>query len=190
MLWSVTAVANLIAAVAYLAIMAAVLWPLAREGQWRSNRLGLAIAAIFFTCAIHHGWLGMRMALPGTGETASLALRSSVEPVELFWDVAIAGVALYYWSLRRSYGGLLRGASLFEDLRQRQRQALEINDTIVQGLVAAKLSLELDRTDVTREALQSTLGSARALITDLLGEVTSRTQFEPGDLRRNSHHAI
>ena len=189
MLWSVAAAANLVAALAYLAIMSAVLLPLAREGQWRANRLGLAIAAIFFSCAVHHGWLGLRLAVPATSETAGLALRRSFEPVEVLWDVVIAAVGLYYWSLRRSYGGLLRGATLFEDFRERQRQALEINDAIVQGLVGAKLSLELDRTEVTRDALESTLSSGRALITDLLGEVTSRSQFEPGDLRRRAGRA-
>lgn len=188
MVWSVSAAANLVAAAAYFAIVSAVLIPLAKEGQWRDNRLGLAIAAIFFTCAVHHGWIGLRLAVPAISDPAGLALRESVALGEAFWDVAVAVVGLYYWSLRRSYGSLLRGASLFEDYRQQQRQALEINDAIVQGLVAAKLSLELGRTDVTQEALASTLGSARALITDLLGEVTSRSQFEPGDLRRLAHH--
>jgi signal transduction histidine kinase len=78
----------------------------------------------------------------------------------------------------------MSGAKLFEDLRERQRQALEINDNIVQGLATAKLSLELDQHALTREALETTLASARGLITELLGDVAERQTFEPGDLRR------
>ena len=52
------------------------------------------------------------------------------------------GVALYYLSLRGSYASVLRGAQLFEDMKVRERQALEINDNIVQGLSVAKYALE------------------------------------------------
>jgi hypothetical protein len=39
-------------------------------------------------------------------------------------------VGLYYLSLRGSYASVLRGAQTFEDLKVRQRQALEINDNM------------------------------------------------------------
>lgn len=66
-----------------------------------------------------------------------------------------------------------------------QREAAEINDGIVQGLATAKLALELDQTQMTREALESTLASARGLITELLGEVAEQQTFAPGDMRRS-----
>jgi signal transduction histidine kinase len=112
-------------------------------------------------------------------------MREAFDPLAIGWDLFTAAVGVYYWTLRRTYGALMSGAKLFDDLRERQRQALEINDGIVQGLAAAKLSLELDQTAVTREALESTLASARGLITQLIGEVTDRPTFEPGDLRRS-----
>ena len=101
------------------------------------------------------------------------------------WDLFTALVGVYYWTLRRTDGAFMSGAKLFDDLRERQRQALEINDTIVQGLVAAKLSLELDQTSTTHEALELTLASARNLITNLLGEVSERPDFDAGQLRRS-----
>jgi hypothetical protein len=54
MWWMLGSAANLVIAVAYLAISWAILGPLLRTGQVRANRLGTATAAIFFTCAVHH----------------------------------------------------------------------------------------------------------------------------------------
>lgn len=186
--WRTVAVANAVTMLAYFAIVAAILVPLVREKQLRANRLGTATALIFFTCAVHHGSHSVHMLLPsfGLAESTGLPMRTAFDdPTAVLWDVFTAAVGIYYWSLRRTYGALMSGAKLFDDLKERQRQALEINDGIVQGLTAAKLSLDLDRTDVTREALESTLASARNLITELLGEVNERPGFHAGDLRRS-----
>ncbi|MGB8649486.1 MAG: hypothetical protein WCD35_02370 [Mycobacteriales bacterium] len=187
MAWRIGALANFVTMVAYFAIVVAILVPLVRERQLRANRLGTATAAIFFTCAVHHGSHTVHMLLPafGLAKGSGLAMRAAFDPTAVVWDLLTAGVGIYYWTLRRTYGALMNGAKLFDDLRERQRQALEINDGIVQGLAAAKLSLELDQTAVTREALESTLASARGLITELLGEVAERPTFEAGDLRRS-----
>lgn len=186
MVWKLGAVANLVTMLAYFAIVAAILVPLVRENQLRANRLGTATALIFFTCAVHHGGHTVHMVLPSLGisSTSGLAMRQAFDPQAVIWDVFTATVGIYYWTLRRTYGALMNGAKLFDDLKERQRQALEINDGIVQGLATAKLALELDQTSVTREALESTLASARGLITELLGEVADQSAFEPGDLRR------
>ncbi len=188
--WRVGIVANLVTMTAYLAISAAVLVPLVRDGQLKANRLGTATGLIFFTCAVAHGGHAVHMLLPALGvESASgIAMREGFNAQTVVWDIVTACVGIYYWSLRRTYGALMSGAKLFEDLRERQRQALEINDGIVQGLATAKLALELDQTQLTREALESTLISARCLITELLGEVSDQG-FAPGDLRR-SHAAL
>ena len=53
-LW-VSAAGNTVVALAYFAITGAIAIPLLRSGQWWSNRLGSATAAIFFTCAVGHG---------------------------------------------------------------------------------------------------------------------------------------
>jgi signal transduction histidine kinase len=185
--WRIGAAANLVVMITYFAIVAAILVPLVREKQLRANRLGTATAAIFFTCAVHHGSHSVHMLLPtfGVRIESGLAMRDGFDPFQVGWDIITAAVGIYYWTLRRTYGSLMSGAKLFEDLRERQRQALEINDGIVQGLATAKLALELDQHAVTRDALESTLASARSLITELLGDVAERQDFQPGDLRRS-----
>jgi signal transduction histidine kinase len=185
--WRIGALANFVTMVAYLAICAAIFVPLIREQQLRANRLGTATGIIFFTCAVHHGAHTVHMLLPSLGVhlQSGLAMRQAFDVQGVVWDLFTAAVGIYYWTLRRTYGALMSGAKLFDDLRERQRQALEINDGIVQGLATAKLALELDQTSVTREALESTLASARGLITELLGEVSDQPTFAPGDLRRS-----
>jgi hypothetical protein len=69
----------------------------------------------------------------------------------------------------------MRGAKLFEDLRQREQQALELNDNVLQGLVVAKLALDLGEHDRARAALDSSIGSASTIITELLGPDHRRT---------------
>jgi signal transduction histidine kinase len=185
--WKLGALANFVTMSAYLAITAAILVPLVREQQIKANRLGTATALIFFTCAVHHGAHTVHMLLPAFGVdiASGHAMRAAFDLQGVLWDIFTAFVGVYYWTLRRTYGALMSGAKLFDDLRERQRQALEINDGIVQGLATAKLALELDQQNVTREALESTLASARGLITDLLGEVADHPTFAPGELRRS-----
>lgn len=67
-------------------------------------------------------------------------------------------------------------------LRERERQALDIHDNVVQGLAEAQLAFDLGRNDQAREAVERTLAVARRMVTDLLGEPA----LEPGDLRRAS----
>ncbi len=47
---------NLIIACAYAAICMAILVPVVRAGQLRTNRLAVATALIFFSCAIGHAF--------------------------------------------------------------------------------------------------------------------------------------
>lgn len=53
----------------------------------------------------------------------------------------------------------------------RREQALELNDNIVQGLVVAKMALEGGLDQKALETLASTLEKARALVSDLLGDI-------------------
>ena len=79
----------------------------------------------------------------------------------------------------------LRGlqARVAEDERTRRQTALEINDSVVQGLTAALYALELEDTDAVRDYLRRTLDAAREIITDLVGP---EGPIAPGDLLRNS----
>ncbi len=114
-----------------------------------------------------------------------LALRTAFSGwYTVIGDVVSAWVGIYYWTMRRTYGSLMRGAKLFEDMKERQRQALEINDNIVQGLFVAQTALALDEREMSEEALRSTLDSARQIISDLLGGSGTQLDLGPGQLVR------
>ena len=176
-MWVLGVAANFALLVLYLAIALAIALPLARERQLRANPLGAATAAIFLTCAVSHALWALPV-LRGS------EVRRVYDVQTALWDVVTAAVALYYWSLRRQYRSLVHGAKLFEDMRARQRQALEINDGIVQGLATAKLALDLDQQMLSHEALEAALLNARQLVTDLLGEAGSGAQVLAGEMRR------
>src|SRR5262245_38991351 len=130
--WQVGALVNGITAIAYLAIVVAIARPLIQSGQLRQNRLGIATAAIFFTCAVHHGSHTVHLLGPTFGfeETEGRAMRTAFSWHISGWDVLMAGVGVWYWTLRRHYAPLMQGAKLFDDMKERQRRALEINDNI------------------------------------------------------------
>src|SRR4051812_18132410 len=169
--WQVALVGNAVIMVAYLAICVAILVPLARGHQLRHNPLGAATAAIFFTCAVHHGSHALHMLMPYVvaDDPQGQAMRAAWSWPLATWDVIGAVVALYYWTLRRSYGSAMHGAQLFTDLREREQQALELNDTVLQGLVVAKMALDLDQPAKANQALASSIASASRIITELLG---------------------
>jgi hypothetical protein len=169
--WQIGLVANAVIALAYVMIAGAIVAPLLSSGQLRSNRLGAATAAIFFTCAVHHGGHTVHMLLPYVGvETdRGLAMRAAYDWEMAAWDVVSALIGGYYWTLRRTYAPFMRGAQLFEDMRQRERQALQLNDNVLQGLVVAKMALELGQTERAGAALESSISAASVMISDLLG---------------------
>jgi hypothetical protein len=176
MWWTIGLIANAIVAAAYLMIAAAIVRPLVQSGQLRTNPLGAATAAIFFTCAVHHGGHAVHMLLPyaGVERVQGLALRTSYDWEAAIWDIVTAAVGVYYWTLRRTYGPLMRGAQLFEDMRQREQQALELNDNVLQGLVVAKMAIELGQQEKAMSALEASIASASHMISDLLGTQPSR----------------
>ncbi len=169
--WQVGLAGNAVIMVAYLGICLAILVPLARSHQLRTNPLGAATAAIFFTCAVHHGSHACTCCCPRSASTTRRGSRCAPPGAGRWrsWDVVGAVVAVYYWTLRRNYGSLMQGAQLFQDLRQREQQALELNDTVLQGLVVAKMALDLDQPGKANEALTASIGSASRIITELLG---------------------
>lgn len=186
-MWQIGFVVNAVILVTYLIISASILVPLIRTQQLRTNRLGLATGVIFFTCGVGHGLHALHLIGPSLGfdEAAGEAARRSFELHLSAWDGLTACVAIYYVTLRSTYGSLMRGAAMFDDLKDKQRRALEINDNIVQGLVVAETALALDQRERSQAALEATLVSARQIISDLLGEVGSDARLGSGDLRRS-----
>ena len=143
MWWIAGSAANLVIAVAYLAIAWAIVRPLYKTSQLLTNRLGTATAAIFFTCAVHHGMHTVHMVLPifGIDEHGGSALRSAFDWHMVAWDFLGAGVAVYYWSLRRVYGTLMDGAKLFDDLKERENLAAELSAKVDERTMELQTSL-------------------------------------------------
>lgn len=67
----------------------------------------------------------------------------------------------------------------------RRRQALNLNDDVVQGLVIAKISLAVGDRARSEAALDAALANARSIIGDLIGESTDG-QVLPGSLVRGA----
>jgi hypothetical protein len=67
-----------------------------------------------------------------------------------------------------------------EEERWRHKEALELHDSVVQGIAASIWMLDAGRTEQAIEALTSTMSVAQRLVSDLLGP----WPVEPGDLRR------
>lgn len=68
-----------------------------------------------------------------------------------------------------------------EQFEERDRVAREVNDTIVQGLVAAEMSYDLGHHDHTRELLRTTSRQARAWVGE---QLVQGGRLQPGGARR------
>jgi diguanylate cyclase (GGDEF)-like protein len=117
--WELAAGLNLTIAVCYVMISSLILQGLFRTRQMSSNPLGVATAAIFATCALHHGHHALHL-LQSLGGPAGAAELSAVRAVFGEWHTALidgigATVAITYLTLRRSYKALLNTPAMFED---------------------------------------------------------------------------
>lgn len=182
--WQLAVTADGVIALAYLGISLAIAVPLVEAGQLRSNRLALATALIFLSCALGHAEHALHL-LVGGGDPARAGVRVAVGWHLAAADAVTAVVGVWYWSLRRSYGRLLHTATLFEDLRARAREAAELNDTIVQGIVTAQVARRLGRDDDADAALQATLVAARDRVSRLLAEAAAGRPQDAGDFVRS-----
>lgn len=83
---------------------------------------------------------------------------------------------------------MAEGSALLElrlqDARLRRRQAVEINDNIIQGLTAAVIALEAGSESSTGLYLQRTLDAARRMMADLLAPLDGH-DLDPSDLIRD-----
>lgn len=182
---------NAIIAGTYLGIMAFIAVSIVRSRQWRSNPLATATVFLFLTCGGGHAVYALQLAEPSLGWTTPYAEANRAvynDDWHLWaWDGVTAAIGVWYLSMRRKFPALVHGAAIFEDLRARQLRALEINDNVVQGLVRAKLALDLGAREESVEAVEGSLASAKRIITELLRGEGESTALKPGGLRR--HHA-
>jgi signal transduction histidine kinase len=180
--WHVGVVANVLIAITYAGIAV----PLLRSARAarRGNRLRLGAAAVFLTGAAHHVVLGTHQIVTVSGAEAEvgLALRAAFDDWHLSvlaTVVAFAG-AWCFWLQARHPWPREADASDGPGL-DRERQALDIHDNVVQGLATAKLAFELGDNQRGMDALDKTLVGARSIITALL---SAEGPLDPSDLRR------
>jgi hypothetical protein len=172
MWWELGAVCNAVIATAYFLIVFAIVRPLVKSRQLRSNAMGAATAAIFLTCAVHHGAHVIHMLMPyfGVDEVQGHAMRSAWGPELALWDLVGALVASYYWTLRGGFSPDDASPQLFKDQHEREQRALELNDAVLQGMVVARMAFDLGETRRALNALDGSIASASRMITELIGD--------------------
>jgi PAS domain S-box-containing protein len=145
---------NLVILAAYLAITVAIAVPVARAGQLRTNKLAVATALIFFSCAVGHGfhaWAALQsVTQPATvhhlGPNATSMSWSAAA-----WDLFTAAVGVYYWTLRRGYAVLLgKGAIYIDPWGQHRLDQADARERAARDLAEshrATLAAVVDHTD-------------------------------------------
>jgi PAS domain S-box-containing protein len=92
--------------------------------------------------------------------------------------------------IARDISDRIRFQKELEASRQREialsrKQALELNDEVVQGLAVAKMALEGTRHREGLEAVSATLSRAQGIVSRLLEEHRKESDLKPGDLVRD-----
>jgi signal transduction histidine kinase len=184
MAWFVSVAGNVTVAVAYAFIAFFIGRGLSQTGQWRRNRLAVATFGIFATCSVGHALHAQHLVFaPSVVHGADHRGTLTTWPSALM-EIATATIAVYYLSLRNRYGILLAGKRLFDDLDDRQRTALEVHDDVIQGLVSAKLALDLGDVGEASRVVEHALGNSRRVVDRLMAPVVASGGIRPGGLRR------
>lgn len=149
--------------------------------DWLPFLVGIAFVAL------HHGVMGTLDAHAVFGQPAAWNNPWKWAVIHALFILGASAAHVAGWNLTEferkraeAFGNQLAERHLLH------QQALEINDNIVQGLVAAEAALELGDDDLMRDALAATLVSARAIVTDLLEHADADEPITPGRLRRAS----
>ena len=128
-MWTFVVGFNALIALCYIAIASLVLRGLVRTHQLRTNPLALATAAIFLSCALHHGAHTVLLLSPAAADSMHL---QDMRAMMGTWPYVVidgigAVVAVIYLSLRRSYGALLGAPSMFSDVADMAYRQLAAN---------------------------------------------------------------
>lgn len=181
--WVFAVIVNAVVMLCYLGIAFIIGRGIHQTGQWRTNPLAVATFLIFLSCGVGHGTHVEHLLVPGTTAEAS---RTAFDLHLVTVDLITAGIAIWYFFMRRKFPALLHGTAMYEDLAQRRRQALDIHDNIVQQLATAKLALETGHQELGMKALADGLDASKLIITDLIGDnpESDASVTDPGGLRR------
>ncbi|HUY23357.1 MAG TPA: hypothetical protein VMV22_13555 [Acidimicrobiales bacterium] len=152
--------------------------------QWFNDGSGQAIAVLYvLPIALLAVTLGARGGL--TGATIGFALFAVFEIVHSSgdidasgWVVRAVGMFVLGWLLGRATDQTTaseratleeqRRRCRLEDANRRYAEALEINDSIIQQIVAAKWMIERGRSDLASETLTETIAQGQRMVAGLL----------------------
>jgi integral membrane sensor domain MASE1 len=144
-------------------------------------------------------WAGLRLGSHGASAASLLVAGTAVAYTANRHGAFVEGTRDESLLLAQTFSGVaavtaLLLAAVVAERRQaetasaqaRSREALEINDNIVQGLAVARYAVQAGRTELAADALDTTLTDARAMIGDLLDQLPPEAVTHPGALRRRS----
>lgn len=165
------------------ALGAAVFALLIGVGTSNDSLSGLFVLPIALVAIAFGGSAGLSAGAAGVGCVIAWALTRNVSLSPLGWVGRAIPLLLLGWLVGRASDRLRDTASRERRLVAAavlQREAAEINDTVVQGLTAAKWLFEADDPERGLALLTDTMATAQDLVARQLG---ARSPL-PGDLRR------
>jgi hypothetical protein len=132
---------------------------------------------------VHHGTVGVLDATSVYNHPAAVNKPWLWAGVHGLFILGAAAAAMASWKhVEVERERAEESAVQLHDREVRHREAIQINDTVVQGLVAAKYAAQLGDADGAARAVDRTLELAKELVASLMeGEAD---MFEPGGLRR------
>jgi hypothetical protein len=125
--------------------------------DWLAFLVGIAFVLF------HHGVIGTIAPGDVYSSAAAVANPWGWAAIHAGFILAESVACLVAWKKSEQY------AEQLVEHGVRRREALELNDHVVQGLVVAKASFELGDEDGGKRALDATLARAKDLVSDLLG---------------------
>lgn len=135
----------------------------------------------FAYVVVHHGVLGVLLPSSVYDHEAAQSNPWAWAAIHGVFVLAAAIVQIFSWRTAEREHERAEGFRLkFQAAHLRRRSALQINDSVLQGLVVAKLALAVGDRARSEKALDAALDNARTIISDLLdsGEGT----VTPGSL--------
>lgn len=138
--------------------------------DWLAFLVGIAYVLL------HHGVLGTVAPHEVYSSASAIANPWGWAAVHAAFILAESAACLVAWKKSEQY------AVQISEHSRRRKEALDLNDHVVQGLVVAKAAFELGNEEVARKALDSTLARAKVLVSDLLGQ--DGAPLSPGSLVR------
>jgi hypothetical protein len=138
---------------------------------------------------VHHGTVGVLDAQAVYNHPAAVHRPWLWAAIHGMFILGAASAALVSWKHAEMERERAEESAVWlHDRARRQREAIPLNDTIVQGLVAAKYAAELGDNAHASAAVHRTLEVAKQLVAGMMeGEAD---MFEPGGLRRDDSATV